>query len=470
MRKLLLYLFVFFSGFANLATEIIGPRLFASLFGSTTVIWAIIISVTLIGISLGYYLAGRIPKEKIPRWLPIALIVNAIWLLLISWVIWELPPRLSTSGPGIIMVTALIAFFVPAVIFSLASPLVITMLSDQAPHEHMPRIVGNVLALGTFGSVLGALAAAFILIPYVGLSTSLRIFALGSALFAIYFISSQRRLIPAAVTVLCLFFPLPTYRWSSPDTLLAQREGYYQTVRIYSDGETYIRLHLGPQYESEMNLVTGEPNFNYAQSIIDEIGPVEGQSVLIIGGAGHTMARALERRGASVTEVEIDPLVISLSNLFFGPIQGEVIEQDGRTYINQAQDKEFDYVIVDAYSGPASVPPQLTTQEFFEGLREAMAPDGVMLYNLIGIPDGEGSSSFKALSATLSSVFTDARFIPSSKGKFLQNIILLASMTEMSGLPYADAPCCEAQVLTDDLNPMELFLEEARQGEFYFRR
>jgi hypothetical protein len=36
--KLLIYSLVFFAGFANLATEIIGPRLVASLFGSTTII------------------------------------------------------------------------------------------------------------------------------------------------------------------------------------------------------------------------------------------------------------------------------------------------------------------------------------------------------------------------------------------------------------------------------------------------
>ncbi len=469
MRKFLLYLFVFFSGFANLATEIIGPRLFASLFGSTTVIWAIIISVTLVGISLGYYLAGRIPKESIPRLLPILLVLNALWLLLVSWFVWELPARLSGGGAEIIMITALIAFFIPAVIFSTASPLTITILADQPPQANLQRIVGNVLALGTIGSVLGALAAAFFFIPYVGLSTSLRLFALGSVLFAAYFFSSQRKLISVAAALICLVFPLPSYRWASADTLLAQQEGYYQTVRVYTDGENYIRMHLGPQYETEMDLRTGEPNFNYAQSMIEELGEVQGKEVLIIGGAGHTQARALEKRGARVTEVEIDPLVISLSDQFFGPLQGEVVSQDGRTYVNQAESGRFDYVIVDAYSGPAYVPPQLTTREFFEGLREAMTPEGIMLYNLIGIPSGDGSRSFFAISATLASVFSDARYI-ARQSRSLQNIILMASMTEMAALGYPEAPCCEGPVLTDDLNPIEIFLEEARQGELYFRR
>ncbi len=64
-----IFLFVFFSGFASLATEIIGPRLFSSLFGYTTQIWAAIISVTLLGISVGYYL-GR--QSSSPKDFPIA--------------------------------------------------------------------------------------------------------------------------------------------------------------------------------------------------------------------------------------------------------------------------------------------------------------------------------------------------------------------------------------------------------------
>jgi len=469
MRKSLLYLFVFFSGFANLATEIIGPRLFASLFGSTTVIWAIIISITLVGISLGYYLAGRIPKERIPRLLPVLLVLNALWLLLVSWIVWELPARFSGGGMWSLMITALIAFFIPAVIFSTASPLAITMLAGQSPAESLQRIVGNVLALGTIGSVLGALSAAFFFIPYVGLSTSLRLFALGSALFAAYFFTARRRLVAAAAALICLVFPLPSYHWSTSDTLLAQQEGHYQTVRVYTDGERYIRMHLGPQYETEMDLRTGEPNFEYAQEMIEALGEVQGKEVLIIGGAGHTQARALEKRGARVTEVEIDPLVISLSDRFFGPIQGEVVVGDGRTYVNRALSGRFDFVIVDAYSGPASVPPQLTTREFFQGLSRAMTPEGIMLYNLIGIPSGEGSRSFLALSATLNAVFQDTRYLAlGSRG--LQNILLVASMSELQGLDYPEAPCCEGPVLTDDLNPIEIFLEEARQGELYFRR
>jgi len=70
------------------------PRLVASLFGSTTVIWAIIISVTLIGISVGYFLGGRVPQKRVLTVLPVILLLNAAWLLAISWLVWKFLPVL----------------------------------------------------------------------------------------------------------------------------------------------------------------------------------------------------------------------------------------------------------------------------------------------------------------------------------------------------------------------------------------
>ncbi|MBN1146138.1 MAG: fused MFS/spermidine synthase [Anaerolineales bacterium] len=189
----MIYIFVFFSGFANLATEIIGPRLFASLFGSTTLVWAVIISVTLLGISIGYYVGGRVPRSSIPQVLPAILVLNAAWLLGISWLIWKTPGVLLSWGFASILLIASLAFVVPAMLFSMASPLSITLLSENRPPEWISRMVGNVLALGTVGSVLGALLAAFYLIPWVGLTASLRLFAALSVLFALYFFSNNRR-------------------------------------------------------------------------------------------------------------------------------------------------------------------------------------------------------------------------------------------------------------------------------------
>jgi len=320
------------------------------------------------------------------------------------------------------------------------------------------------------GSVLGALLAAFVLIPWVGLTTSLRIFSLACVLFSVYFFSRRMRVLSVMALVACILIPQPDFHWESASgwTLVEQREGYYQTIRVYTDDVTFVRMHLGPSYETELSLETGKPNFKYARAMIDMVGNPSGKDILIVGGAGHTQARVLEAAGAHVTEVEIDPFVVRLSDQYFGQIDGEVIVQDGRAYIDHAAAGQFDYIFIDAFSGPDSVPPQLTTVEFFHSVRLALKPDGRMVYNFIGVPSGPRSASFKALAASMSAVFEDVR-ISQTFGQLVQNIIFLASGNEIKDLDYQKAPK-EGRVLTDDLNPYEVYLEQARAGELYYRR
>lgn len=466
-NKLIIYSLVFYSGFANLATEIIGPRLVASLFGSTTIIWAIIISITLIGISVGYLIGGRVRQERVLKVLPWILILNAAWLIALSWFIWKIPGGFASVGYPAIAITSFIAFFPPSVLFSMTSPLAISLLAVDRPKDSISKEVGNIYALGTLGSVLGALAAAFVLIPYVGLSASLKIFAIVACIFALVFLSSRRRLTGIALLVIFGLIPQPVYRWGEDLglTLLAQTEGYYQTIRVLTDNSTFIQMNLGPTFHTQMRLSDQEPVFGYAAQMVRLAGNVQGKRILIIGGAGHTQARALEKRGAHVTEVEIDPFVVRLSDIHFGEIRGPVVVTDGRTYLNQTDGEQFDFIFVDAFDSLASVPTQLITREFFESIDRSLVPGGRLIYNFIGVPQGSKSNSFRAIAATISSVFGDVR-ASVIEGESLTNIILIASQATLATMGFPSAPE-GGKILTDDLNPAEIYFEQARSG-YYF--
>lgn len=460
------YGLVFFCGFANLATEIIGPRMVASMFGNTTEIWAIIISITLIGISVGYFIGGRVPVARIPQVLPLVLIGNAVWLVLVGWVIWLVPAGAVDVGYVTVFVTAFAAFFLPAVLFSTVSPMVVGMLTATQ------RNVGNIYSFGTVGSVAGALLAAFILIPFVGLTASLRLFALILVALAVIFLILRRTSIKFSgaptllVLALVVGLPQPSYQWESNLTLLEQTEGYYQTIRVYTDNQKMVMLHLGPSFQAEMDLQTKEPLFGYARTMVEISGDVSGKHLLIIGGAGHTMARMLERQGAEVVEVEIDPRVVEVSDRHFGPIQGQVVVTDGRAYIESSEDT-FDIIYIDAFDGSVSVPPQLVTREFFEVARRRLNLGGRLMFNFIGHPQGPRSASVEAFAATLKAVFPYVE-VSDAEEERLVNLVFVASMEPVDDIPYADAPW-DGQVLTDDLNPIDVLLRQAREGIYYRR-
>lgn len=476
-ERWVLLLMVFFGGFANLATEIIGPRMFASMYGTATVIWAVIISVTLVGLSVGYSLGGRVAPADVRGVFVWVLLVNALWLLGMSWLVWWIP---SVGGVSfnVIFTAAMAAFFVPSVLFGTVTPMSITRMSQIRPQEPVTTIAGNLYALGTVGSVLGALSASFLWIPYVGLSLSLRIFAAGLVLFALYFLRERRQWAAAGGTaLLVLVMPQPSWQWTNTGAdlqLLAQREGYYQTVRVYQEGEQYRQMNLGPTFHSKIDLETREPAFNYAQNMVRladlHFPEMAGKNVLIIGGAGHAMAHALENRGGQVTEVEIDPIVVQLSDQYFGEINGEVLVMDGRVFMESATPASYDLIMVDAFDGGTGVPPQLSTREFYEAVTRALSPEGVMIYNFIGSPQGRLSSSYRAMARTIEASFPFSAALHTREDlQDRQNILFVGGVQPFDLPDLTPLAGVRGWLLTDDRNPLEMLHEQSREG-LYFQR
>ena len=99
-----LYALVFLAGVGTLATEICASRLLAPYYGSSTIVWANIIGLTLASLSLGYWLGGRLAdRNPSPQLLGRIVLAAALLVALIPFVSLADPRRrrraASTRSP-----------------------------------------------------------------------------------------------------------------------------------------------------------------------------------------------------------------------------------------------------------------------------------------------------------------------------------------------------------------------------------
>ncbi|KAL6718771.1 Two-component response regulator SSK1p [Lecanora helva] len=139
--------------------------------------------------------------------------------------------------------------------------------------------------------------------------------------------------------------------------------------------------------------------------------PGHEKQALVIGLGVGTAPSALIAHGISTTTVEIDPVVHQFATQYFGlpekhtSIIGDAVKVIDEMQVKQPQMK-YDYIIHDVFTGGAE-PIDLFTQEFLEGLRNLLSPEGTVAINYGGdllLP------SAASVFATVSYVFPNCRF------------------------------------------------------------
>jgi spermidine synthase len=156
--------------------------------------------------------------------------------------------------------------------------------------------------------------------------------------------------------------------------------------------------------------------------------------VLMIGLGGGSTQRSFEHYypGVSVQSVEIDPAVVRVARNYFGYKESErqkVEVQDGRMFLRRNTDRH-DFIILDAYVEGrygSAIPQHLATKEFFELVRDHLATNGVVAYNVIGSLDDWHADIVGAIYRTLKTVFPQVYFFPA---RTTRNVVLVATQAE----------------------------------------
>jgi spermidine synthase len=197
------------------------------------------------------------------------------------------------------------------------------------------------------------------------------------------------------------------------------------------------------------------------------------ERVLCIGAGAFGIPIRLSQAypQARIDVAEIDPQVIQAGFEFFSLGQYpnvHPVATDGRLFLRDATER-YDVIYIDAYHGIRYIPPHLATAEFFKLCQQHLAPNGIVMMNIISAVSGPTAELFRDFGATVRTVFASVYFIAlrPTEPQSIQNVVLVcfsgsppstaeSEMTELANyVPRDEKP------ITDQRNPIEAVL--ARQ-------
>jgi spermidine synthase len=127
---------------------------------------------------------------------------------------------------------------------------------------------------------------------------------------------------------------------------------------------------------------------DYVHAIYGLLRQAKSRSVLMIGGAGGTLATMLARAGMAVTVVDIDPASFDRARQYFHlPDRVACHAADGAKFIRRDTGR-YDAIVLDAYAG-GRLPPQFEKPAFFADVRAHLKPRGILMVNLLAVDDDD---------------------------------------------------------------------------------
>jgi spermidine synthase len=403
---------VFTAGAGTLATEIAASRLLAPYFGSSTIVWANIIGLILVYLSLGYWLGGKVadrrPEPRLLGWIVLVAALVIAVLPFIARPLLDLTVQgLDTLSAGAVVgsfFAALLLFAVPVTLLGAVSPFAVRLALDDVAQAG--AVAGRLYALSTLGSIVGTFVSALVTIPLIGTQRTMLGAAALLVLAAALMLGSRWQLLTVGMAAL-LFVPAETIKATSG--LVYETESAYQYIQVLQrpDGSRVLRLNEGVVNHSvwrpDTVLTGGEWDmFLVVPPLLDS----PPKRMLMIGNAGGTTARTFGELypDVAIDGLEIDPEVTAVGRRYFGLDDNprlHVITADGRPYL-AGTDKRYDIIAIDAYHQPY-IPFYLATEEFFRLVRDHLNPGGAVALNVAAVPGDERLAD--ALGTTLLSEF-----------------------------------------------------------------
>ncbi len=385
MKRYLLFT-VFISGMTTLAAELAASRLIGNVFGTSNIVWASIIGLILIYLTLGYFLGGKwADANPTPAALYRILAWGAFTLGLVPYIAGPVLRSAASAFEflqigilGASFIAVLILFSVPITLLGTISPYAIRLSVDDT--SHAGQISGQIYAISTLGSFIGTFLPVLVTIPAIGTTKTFLLFSLTLlfvALAGLGKFASQKEMLkylwmPIVIAIIAVLAAGQSLKQNTGQVY--ETESAYNYIQVDKiNGFTILRLNEGQGVHSIYSPDTLQYDGPWDQFLVSPYfyanrKPSDIKRVAIVGLAAGTTARQMNAvyGDIPIDGFELDPKIVEVGQKYFDMNMPDlnIIIGDGRLNLEQSKFK-YDIIAVDAYR-PPYIPAHMTTQEFFE--------------------------------------------------------------------------------------------------------
>ena len=293
---------------------------------------------------------------------------------------------------------------VPAILMGLSFPLLLNLYS-RGSHQ-VGRRIGSIYAVNTAGTVLGSLAAGFLLLPRLGSVLALRSAGMTNAALGLVFAlvllrqnPSRKWLLPAAAVSLALLLFVPyrgwdirkvtgTYAyfdpgWRGQQIVFAKEDIQGGLTSVAQIGSIRTLLSNGKFQGDNAEEIITQTRF----ALIPALFTQQFDRALVIGlGTGNTLRTVAHLPFRRVDAVELAPQVVEAARQWFSDVNDRVFDHDLRVKLSVGDGRNFlllsreryDMITIEVTSLWVSGEADLYNREFYELCRSHLSEHGVL--------------------------------------------------------------------------------------------
>ena len=164
-----LFVVLLVEGAALMAVELMGAKLVAPFYGGSLYVWTIVLAITVLGLTVGYYAGGRLSRNRPSETKLFTVLGISALLVLVLPLTASLSIALTKDMaliPGI-CVTCVLLLLPPVLCFGIVGPMVVSLMASQL--ETVGKTAGTVYFTSTLGGIAATFFFGLYFIPVAGL-------------------------------------------------------------------------------------------------------------------------------------------------------------------------------------------------------------------------------------------------------------------------------------------------------------